>query len=150
MRCFENTSILLRVMKGVFMSYSPYSIEERFSMITDCLKSGLSISMWCREHDIPVGTFYSWISQVKKSGYQVDLPKRNKTTIPTNTVQEVVKVDVINDATEICDCSVFPKDKKNPDSKILTIRFSDCSLEIPAGTDMILLSQVIRSMRCTP
>ena len=65
MRCFENTSILLRVMKGVFMSYSPYSIEERFSMITDCLKSGLSISMWCREHDIPVGTFYSWISQVK-------------------------------------------------------------------------------------
>lgn len=66
MRCFENTSILLRVMKGVFMSYSPYSIEERFSMITDCLKSGLSISMWCREHDIPVGTFYSWISQVKK------------------------------------------------------------------------------------
>ncbi|MBQ6993045.1 MAG: transposase [Lachnospiraceae bacterium] len=34
-------------------------------MITDCLKSGLSISMWCREHDIPVGTFYSWISQVK-------------------------------------------------------------------------------------
>ncbi|MBQ6993011.1 MAG: hypothetical protein IJN64_00735, partial [Lachnospiraceae bacterium] len=84
------------------------------------------------------------------SGYQVDLPKRNKTTIPTNTVQEVVKVDVINDATEICDCSVFPKDKKNPDSKILTIRFSDCSLEIPAGTDMILLSQVIRSMRCTP
>ena len=86
----------------------------------------------------------------KKLGYQVDLPKRNKTTIPTNTVQEVVKVDVINDATEICDCSVFPKDKKNPDSKILTIRFSDCSLEIPAGTDMILLSQVIRSMRCTP
>ena len=132
------------------MSYSPYSIEERFSMITDCLKSGLSISMWCREHDIPVGTFYSWISQVKKSGYQVDLPKRNKTTIPTNTVQEVVKVDVINDATEICDCSVFPKDKKHPDSKILTIRFRDCSLEIPAGTDMILLSQVIRSMRCTP
>lgn len=101
------------------MSYSPYSIEERFSMITDCLKSGLSISMWCREHDIPVGTFYSWISQVKKSGYQVDLPKRNKTTIPTNTVQEVVKVDVINDATEICDCSVFPKDKKIPIQKYL-------------------------------
>lgn len=101
------------------MSYSPYSIEERFSMITDCLKSGLSISMWCREHDIPVGTFYSWISQVKKSGYQVDLPKRNKTTIPTNPVQEVVKVDVINDDAEICDCSVFPKIKNIPIQKYL-------------------------------
>lgn len=131
------------------MSYSPYSIEERFSMITECLKSGLSISMWCREHDIPVGTFYSWISQVKKSGYQVDLPKRNKTTIPTNTVQEVVKVDVINDDAEVYDYSTFSKDKKHPDSKILTLRFHDCSLEIPAGTDMFLLSQVIRSMRCT-
>lgn len=25
------------------MSYSPYSIEERFSMITDCLQSGLTM-----------------------------------------------------------------------------------------------------------
>ena len=63
---------LLRVMKGAFMSYSPYSIEERFSMITDCLQSVLTINMLCREHYIPTGTFYSWISQVKKSGYQVD------------------------------------------------------------------------------
>lgn len=40
------------------MSYSPYSIEERFSMITDCLQSGLAISMWCREHEIPTEAFY--------------------------------------------------------------------------------------------
>lgn len=85
------------------MSYSPYSIEERFSMITDCLQSGLTISMWCREHDIPTGTFYSWISQVKKSGYQVDIPKRNKSVIPSNSRQEVVKVDLVKEETEVYD-----------------------------------------------
>ncbi|MEE1034694.1 MAG: transposase [Agathobacter sp.] len=132
------------------MSYSPYSIEERFSMITDCLQSGLTINMWCREHDIPTGTFYSWISQVKKSGYQVDLPKRNKPVIPPNLRQEVVRVDLVKEETEIYDHPTIQSREAyiSQDAKILTLKFSDCSLEIPAGTDMTLLSQVVRTMRC--
>lgn len=132
------------------MSYSPYSIEERFSMITDCLQSGLTINMWCREHDIPTGTFYSWISQVKKSGYQVDIPKRNKSVIPSNSRQEVVKVDLVKEETEVYDHPAIQSREVyiSQDVKILTLKFSDCSLEIPAGTDMTLLSQVIRTMRC--
>ena len=132
------------------MSYAPYSIEERFSMITDCLQSGLTINMWCREHDIPTGTFYSWISQVKKSGYQVDLPKRNKPVIPPNLRQEVVRVDLVKEETEIYDHPTIQSREAyiSQDAKILTLKFRDCSLEIPVGTDMTLLSQVIRTMRC--
>ena len=132
------------------MSYSPYFIEERFSMITDCLQSGLTINMWCREHDIPTGTFYSWISQVKKSGYQVDFPKRNKPVIPPNLRQEVVRVDLVKEETEIYDHPTIQSREAyiSQDAKILTLKFRDCSLEIPVGTDMTLLSQVIRTMRC--
>ena len=132
------------------MSYSPYSIEERFSMITDCLQSGLTINMWCREHDIPTGSFYSWISQVKKSGYQVDLPKRNKPVISPNSRQEVVRVDLVKEETEIYDHPAIQSREVyiSQESKILTLKFKDCSLEISAGTDMTLLSQVIRTMRC--
>lgn len=132
------------------MSYSPYSIEERFSIITDCLQSGLTINMWCCEHDIPTGIFYSWISQVKKSGYQVNLSKRNKTVISPNPRQEVVRENLVKEETEIYNHPAIQSREVyiSQESKILTLKFRDCSLEIPAGTDMTLLLQVIRTMRC--
>ena len=41
---------------------SHYSLEQRFSLVLDCYKSGLSIPSWCKEKGIAPGTFYGWQS----------------------------------------------------------------------------------------
>ena len=35
---------------------SHYSLEQRFSLVLDCYKSGLSIPSWCKEKGITPGT----------------------------------------------------------------------------------------------
>lgn len=133
------------------MSYSHYSIEERFNIITECLQSGLSIKIWCKEHDIPSGTFYSWIDQVKKSGFQVELPSRSHKKSPVALKQDVVKVDIVPDVAQITACPPSSAHDRfiNAQEKVMTLSADDFFLEIPNGTDASLLSHVIQALRCS-
>lgn len=133
------------------MSYSPYTIQERFDLVTTCLASGVSICTWCKENNIPTGTFYSWINQVKKSGYQVNYPQRNTShqIEVASLKQDVVKVDILQEDADVID---YPQSSFEPASskeahQVLTLKSGSLSLEIPNGTDMTLLSQVISAMR---
>ena len=58
---------------------SHYSLEQRFSLVLDCYKSGLSIPSWCKEKGIAPGTFYGWIKQVANKGYDVPAFTRHGT-----------------------------------------------------------------------
>ena len=134
------------------MSYSPYSIQERFNLVTAGLASGVSICAWCKENNIPTGTFYSWINQVKKSGYQVDYPKKEKInhTDIVNPKQDIVKVDIVTEDAKVNDYlkqSYISTSYKNEIHQVLTLKSGNLSLEIPNGTDVTLLSQVISAMR---
>lgn len=134
------------------MSYSPYTIQERFDLVTTCLASGVSICTWCKENNIPTGTFYSWINQVKKSGYQVNYPQRNTShqVEVANLKQDVVKVDILQEDTDVIEypqSSYKPVPSDNEVHQVLTLKSGSLSLEIPNGTDMTLLSQVISAMR---
>lgn len=37
--------------------------------IVECRGSGLSDYQWCEQNGIYAGTFYNWVSKIKKSGY---------------------------------------------------------------------------------
>ena len=64
--------------------------EEWMELITQCRCSGLSDDRWCREHGIPVSTFYRHVKILRqKAG---DVPAAVKRNIPQK--QEVVPVQV--------------------------------------------------------
>lgn len=70
------------------------SSDEQFRLIMECRQSGLSDYQWCHANDINPGTFYNWISRLRKRG--MDIPCSAAVTEPTATeLQEVVKVDLI-------------------------------------------------------
>ena len=70
------------------------SSDEQLKLILECRQSGLSDSHWCQANDINPGTFYNWISRLRKKG--VTIPASAATTEPTAAeLQEVVKVDLI-------------------------------------------------------
>ena len=66
---------------------------EQVKLIMECRQSGLSDYQWCKTKDIKPGTFYNWVSKLRKSGYTFPESKSKSTGIPTK--QEVVKLNLI-------------------------------------------------------
>ena len=70
------------------------SSDEQLKLITECRQSGLSDYQWCQANDVNPGTFYNWISRLRKKG--MTIPASAATAEPTTAgLQEVVKVDLI-------------------------------------------------------
>ena len=70
---------------------------EQIQLIMECRRSGLSDYQWCREHGIHPGTFYNWVSKLKKAGYTISDSESRTLTAPAH--QEVVKLDVLENTT---------------------------------------------------
>ena len=66
---------------------------DQIRLITECRQSGLSDYQWCREQGIKPGTFYNWISRLRKAGYTI--PDSGNDVCSTPVRQEVVKLDLI-------------------------------------------------------
>lgn len=69
------------------------SKNEQVKFIMECRRSGLSDYQWCEQNDILPGTFYNWVSKLRKSGYT--FPDSTYKTAGTPIAQEVVKVNLI-------------------------------------------------------
>lgn len=67
--------------------------DDQIKLIMECRQSGLSDYQWCEQNGIHPGTFYNWVSKLKKSGYS--LPDTQKNSEMKPEIQEVVKVDMI-------------------------------------------------------
>lgn len=74
--------------------------EQQLKYILDCRNSGLTDYQWCQEHGIHLGTFYNWVSKLKKAGY-VDIPdpisRLNKMPIKHEIVKLEVTPDVVRE-----------------------------------------------------
>ena len=74
------------------------SRDEQFNLIMECRGSGLSDYQWCMANDILPGTFYMWISRLRKAGYTIPDSTARQKAIPV--IQEVVKLPVVDSETE--------------------------------------------------
>lgn len=73
--------------------------DDQIKLIMKCRQSGLSDYQWCEQNGIHPGTFYNWVSKLKKSGYS--LPDTQKNSEMKPEIQEVVKVDLIDSVSEV-------------------------------------------------
>lgn len=69
--------------------------DEQIKLIMECRQSGLSDYQWCQRQGINAGTFYNWVSKLRKCGYTI--PDSNSKTEGAATVQDVVKVDLVRE-----------------------------------------------------
>ncbi|MGN0316807.1 MAG: IS66 family insertion sequence element accessory protein TnpA [Lachnospira sp.] len=61
----------------------------------ECRQSGLSDYQWCQRQDINVGTFYNWVSKLRKAGYTI--PDSKSKSEGAVVVQDVVKVNLVSE-----------------------------------------------------
>lgn len=66
--------------------------DEQIRLIMECRQSGLSDYQWCTANGVYPGTFYNWVSKLKKAGYT--FPGSESKNNATSILQEVVKVDL--------------------------------------------------------
>lgn len=67
--------------------------EGQIRLIMECRQSGLSDYQWCRLHDINPGTFYNWVSKLRKRGYT--FPDSLSKSTSAAVTQEVVRMDLV-------------------------------------------------------
>lgn len=65
---------------------------DQIKLIMECRQSGLSDYQWCRKQGINPGTFYNWVSKLRKAGYTIPDSESRVSALPVN--QEVVKLDM--------------------------------------------------------
>ena len=52
---------------------------HQIKLIMECRQSELSDYQWCEQNGIHPGTFYNWVSKLRKSGYSLpDVSKRSE------------------------------------------------------------------------
>ena len=69
--------------------------DEQIKLIMECRQSGLSDYQWCQKQGINAGTFYNWVSKLRKSGYTI--PDTNSKTEGAVVAQDVVKVNLVSE-----------------------------------------------------
>ena len=111
--------------------------EEQYRLIMECRKRGLSDHQWCLNNDINPGTFYNWVSRLRKSN-SVDIPDKNPVSAYVPADQEVVKIEMnsLSASNAI--------DKKSTDASVMELVIGNTGLRIPNGTDPMLLAKTIR------
>ena len=79
--------------------YVPMS--EQIKLINECRRSGLTDADWCREHNIPPSTFYTWVKRCKKAhlGDRIESPRYGHVESARPT-QDIVPISVVPDRSE--------------------------------------------------
>lgn len=66
---------------------------EQIKLIMECRRSGLSDYQWCQKQGINPGTFYNWVSKLRKAGYTI--PNSESKTSEVAVRQEVVRLNLV-------------------------------------------------------
>ncbi len=123
--------------------------DEQFRLITQCRQSGLSDYQWCQMHDVNPGTFYNWISRLRKRGYSIPMTGTKRSTLSENR-QEVVKIDLIPDR-PVSTALSSQVDSANhvtlePSVPTMEISVGKATLRLFHDADADMVETVLRSM----
>ena len=117
--------------------------DEWMELITRCRRSGLSDDRWCREHGIPVSTFYRHVKILRQKA--CDVPVSVKENISPK--QEVVPVQV----TDIQDLgrtkTGFPMPESGVGEPAVHIYLGSACIDVMNHADATLLSAAVMALK---
>lgn len=121
--------------------------NQQYQLIMECRNSGLTDYQWCKEHGIHPGTFYNWVSRLrKKACYDIPAPASRDSFTPSD-VQEVVKLDFPDQTKE---SDLIPLESCQPVSAqsalrnpVIEISLGQAIIRISNGTEPAMLNQIL-------
>ena len=122
------------------------SKEEWYALIQECRRSGMTDAQWCLAHGISRHTFNSAIKRLRKCAFAIPPRKPQDVYDLTAPMQEVVKLDIVPDATmpkaEMPSASPYLDN-----SHMIEITFGDIHISLSNGADPVLVSKTLSILR---
>jgi len=120
------------------------TLEQRLEYVKECRRSGLSDAEWCRQNDIPVSTFYTWVSRLRKQA--ADIPQatygHSETPAPR---QDVVPVDIVPGTAERDRSAAMPQIHSDLDnSHTIMIELNGARIFLNNEADPVLITRTLR------
>ena len=118
--------------------------DEWFSIIQECRASGMSDKDWCREHGIPVSTFYYNIRKLRRLACAV--PAAN--TRPSVLIrQDVVPLSIAEDVPVVSAFATNEFNRSFPDPSLtFMIESNGISITCPDGISSSTICSVIHAL----
>ena len=119
--------------------------DERFDLVMECRRSGLTDHQWLKEHGIAPSTFYNWISKFRKNGYP-NIPDPLHQHSPHKAQpQEVVRINVLPE-TAIMEQNAPIQPPYSNVEPVMEIICGRTTIRLTNDTDQRLLETVLRSL----
>lgn len=117
---------------------------DQIRLIMECRQSGLSDYQWCEKNGIHPGTFYNWVSKLRKSGYTFPESEARSNAIPAR--QDVVKVDVVScqEPSPVIEQNVSLAITSENPSVVAELLIDDITLRLFNGANEQLIQSVLR------
>ena len=123
--------------------------DMQYQLIMECRSSGLTDFQWCKEHGIHPGTFYNWVSRLRKKACR-EIPESISKAAPS-PAQDVVRLN-FNPKAERPE-SMFPVQPAlgNPSriselSARIEISLGGATFRIANGADPAILEHILSLM----
>lgn len=129
-----------------------HSDEEWLDLITQCRRSGHTDADWCRDHSIPISSFYNAVSRLRKKACTIPETSAGhpeRILDLTSSSQDVVPIRIEPEKSSVSGlCSVPEAASMYLDnSHSIEILVGNASVRISNGADLSLLSTVLTSLR---
>ena len=120
--------------------------DEQIKLIMECRQSGLSDYQWCQKQGINAGTFYNWVSKLRKSGYTI--PDSNSKTEGAVVAQDVVKVNLVNEemSSSVIEQNTRPLAVASTPSVAAELVVGNVTLRLFNGADQNLIQCAMQCM----
>ena len=112
-------------------------LQQWREMVYQCRNSGQTVEVWCREHGIPVATYYRRQKQVWEHEKE-KLPAK----IPRTQALQPVNSNIPTATFEAVPCSTLQTADEISNTQIV-LQKGDWKLEIRNGADILLLRQIL-------
>ncbi len=112
--------------------------QEWMKIIVDCRKSGLSDRAYMEQHNIPKGSFYYWLRQIREDlvAQHPDLVRQARNAKETSPVKLVPITMPKNEIVPV-----------NTETAGLVIEFSGAIINVSASTSMDLLGRTLLTVK---
>lgn len=117
--------------------------QEWMVLIQKCRTSGLGDKDWCEQHDIPISTFYTKITRLRKKA--CDIPPANHRVIREN--QQVVPLQIVDEVPELYRNEISAASEASP-AVILKINGYCIEISNQASRDTIFNTLSVMQQLC--
>ena len=115
--------------------------QEQYALVMECRTSGLSDYQWCKQNGINPGTFYNWVSRLRKKACELPEPT-TKDSFHPSVGQDVVRLEIEPDPYPRLDPASYQL-PTNDTSAPVVIRLRDASISLQNSVDPVLLERIL-------